>query len=760
MPLSFWACKDSEISRKLSMDFIIFVPNLTKYSFIGMATFRQRALDEASMHETGRFFVEEGPVSKYFGQNVLDLDKMRGYMSQQAYEAVLASVKFGAKLDRGVSNEIASGMKAWAMEMGATHYTHLFHPLTDSTAEKHEAFISFKDGKAFEKFNGSALVQQEPDASSFPNGGLRNTFEARGYSAWDPSSPVFVMDGTLCIPSVFVSYTGEALDTKVPNLKSMHALSEAASSVAALFDENVKSVKVNLGIEQEYFLVDESLYNARPDLVLTGRTVIGHTSAKDQQLEDHYFGAIPSRVRAFMKDFETEAYKLGILLQTRHNEVAPNQFECAPVFCEATKAIDQNMMLMIIMQKVAEKHRLKVIFHEKPFDGVNGSGKHCNWSLTTDTGVNLLSPGKTPTKNLQFLSFYASVLRAVHKHHYLLMTSVASLSNSYRLGGNEAPPAVMSVFSGSTLYSVFQAIMNMNDIKESVASSQESIKIVNSIPEIFPDNTDRNRTSPFAFTGNRFEFRAVGSSQNVASAVYVLNSIVAESLNEFKAYVDALELAGEVRSSAVMAVVRRFITESRDIMFEGNGYSKEWEIESGARGLKAVKNVTEAYEVYHEPQTVELFDRLGVLAPNEVEARFEILNETYVKKLQIEARILGDMCLNHVIPAAVKYQNILIENVKGMKDIFGDSFMEYCASEVETLKKISLYINGVSADVESLVEARKKANRIDDIAERAKVYSHEVKDMMEKVRLSADNLEMLIDDEMWPLPKYRELLFF
>ncbi len=760
MPLSFWACKDSEISRKLSMDFIIFVPNLTKYSFIGMATFRQRALDEASMHETGRFFVEDGPVSKYFGQNVLDLDKMRGYMSQQAYEAVLASVKFGAKLDRGVSNEIASGMKAWAMEMGATHYTHLFHPLTDSTAEKHEAFISFKDGKAFEKFNGSALVQQEPDASSFPNGGLRNTFEARGYSAWDPSSPVFVMDGTLCIPSVFVSYTGEALDTKVPNLKSMHALSEAASSVAALFDENVKSVSVNLGIEQEYFLVDESLYNARPDLVLTGRTVIGHTSAKDQQLEDHYFGAIPSRVRAFMKDFETEAYKLGILLQTRHNEVAPNQFECAPVFCEATKAIDQNMMLMIIMQKVAEKHRLKVIFHEKPFDGVNGSGKHCNWSLTTDTGVNLLSPGKTPTKNLQFLSFYASVLRAVHKHHYLLMTSVASLSNSYRLGGNEAPPAVMSVFSGSTLYSVFQAIMNMKDIKESVASSQESIKIVNSIPEIFPDNTDRNRTSPFAFTGNRFEFRAVGSSQNVASAVYVLNSIVAESLNEFKAYVDALELAGEVRSSAVMAVVRRFITESRDIMFEGNGYSKEWEIESGARGLKAVKNVTEAYEVYHEPQTVELFDRLGVLAPNEVEARFEILNETYVKKLQIEARILGDMCLNHVIPAAVKYQNILIENVKGMKDIFGDSFMEYCASEVETLKKISLYINGVSADVESLVEARKKANRIDDIAERAKVYSHEVKDMMEKVRLSADNLEMLIDDEMWPLPKYRELLFF
>ena len=725
-----------------------------------MATFRQRALNEAAMHGTGRYYKEEGPVSKYFGQNVLDLDKMRGYMSQQAYEAVLASVKFGAKLDRSVSNEIASGMKAWALEMGATHYTHLFQPLTDSTAEKHEAFISFKDGKAFEKFNGSALVQQEPDASSFPTGGLRNTFEARGYSAWDPSSPVFIMDGTLCIPSVFVSYTGEALDTKVPNLKSLQALSVAAVNVANLFDENVKAVHVNLGIEQEYFLVDESLYAARPDLMLTGRTVIGHTSAKDQQLEDHYFGAIPSRVSSFMKDFETEAYKLGILLQTRHNEVAPNQFECAPVFCEATKAIDQNMMLMIIMQKVAERHHLKVIFHEKPFDGVNGSGKHCNWSMTTDTGVNLLSPGETPVKNLQFLSFYASVLRAVHRHHFLLMTSVATLSNSYRLGGNEAPPAVMSVFSGSTLYGIFQSIMNLGDAKESMESDQESIKIVNAIPDIFPDNTDRNRTSPFAFTGNRFEFRAVGSSQNVASSVYVVNSIVAESLNEFRACVDALVEAGEDRSAAVMAVVRRFITEAKDIMFEGNGYSKEWEAEAEARGLKAVRNVPEAYEVYHEDKTIRLFDRLGVLAPNEVEARFEILNETYVKKLQIEARIIGDMCLNHVIPAAVRYQNILIENIKGIKDIFGDEYATFCSSEIETLKKISLYINNVSSDVESLVEARKKANRIEDIGERAKVYSYEVKSMMDKVRLNADNLEMLIDDEMWPLPKYRELLFF
>jgi glutamine synthetase len=723
-----------------------------------MATFRQRALDEAAAHKGERFYKDERPVSKYFGQNVLDLDKMHGYMSKQAYEAVLASAKYGAKLDRNLSNEIASGMKAWAMEMGATHYTHLFQPLTDSTAEKHEAFIYVKDGKAFEKFNGSALVQQEPDASSFPNGGLRNTFEARGYSAWDPSSPVFIMDGTLCIPSVFVSYTGEALDTKVPNLKSLQALSVAATKVANLFDDSVTSVKVNLGIEQEYFLVDESLYSARPDLALCSRTVIGHTSAKDQQLEDHYFGAIPSKVSAFMKDFETEAYKLGILLQTRHNEVAPNQFECAPKFCEAVKAIDQNMMLMIIMQKVAEKHHLKVIFHEKPFDGVNGSGKHCNWSIMTDTGVNLLSPGKTPTKNLQFLSFYAAVLRAVHKHHFLLMTSVATLSNSYRLGGGEAPPAVMSVFSGSTLYGVFQAIMDMSDVKES-ASTQESIRIVNAIPDIFPDNTDRNRTSPFAFTGNRFEFRAVGSSQNVASAVYVVNSIVAESLNDFRAAVDELEAAGEERSSAVMTVVRRFISEAKDIMFEGNGYSKEWEQEAERRGLRAVRNVPEAYEVYHEPQTVELFDKLGVLAPNEVEARFGILNETYVKKLQIEARVMGDICLNHVIPAAVKYQNILIENVKGMKDIFGEDYYELCSSEIETLKKISNYINSVSVDVDALVNARKKANVIEDIAVRAKMYSHEVKGMMDKVRESVDNLEMLIDDEMWPLPKYRELLF-
>ena len=717
------------------------------------------ALNESATHKPERFFVEKGPISRFFGQNVLDIEKMRGYVSQQAYEAVLSAVRYGAQLDRGVANEIASGMKAWAIEMGATHYTHLFQPLTDSTAEKHEAFVSVKDGKAFEKFNGSALVQQEPDASSFPNGGLRNTFEARGYSAWDPSSPVFILDGTLCIPSVFVSYTGEALDTKVPNLKSMQAISEAATSVANLFDENVKSVGVNLGIEQEYFLVDEALFNARPDMVLCNRTVIGHTSAKDQQLEDHYFGAIPLKVSAFMKDFETEAYKLGIQLQTRHNEVAPNQFECAPVFCDATTAIDQNMMLMILMQKVAEKHHLKVIFHEKPFDGVNGSGKHCNWSICTDTGVNLLSPGKTPTKNLQFLSFFSAVVNAVYRHHYLLMAGVSNLSNSYRLGGNEAPPAVMSVFAGSTLSSIFKAIENMQDLPQDEAGL-ESIKIVNSIPEIFPDNTDRNRTSPFAFTGNRFEFRAVGSSVNVASAIYILNSAVAQSLKRFRSEVDTLIDSGVEKSKAIMDVIRKFTVESKDIMFEGNGYSKEWEEESRRRGLRAVQNVPDAYDVYHEKETLDLFAETGVLNRSEVEARYEVLNETYVKKLQIEARVIGDICLNHVLPAAVKYQNILIENVKGVKEIFGDEYKELCQSEFSTLKKISSYINAITKDVEELVEARKKANRIADIAQRAKVYSRDVKSWMDKVRDSADHLEMLVDDEMWPLPKYRELLFF
>ena len=715
------------------------------------------ALSEAAAHAPGRFFSEEKPVSEYFGKNVFDLDKMRRYLSPSAFDAVQAAIQQRKKIDRSVANEIATAMKTWALENGATHYTHLFQPLTGTTAEKHEAFVSVREGKAFEKFSGNALVQQEPDASSFPNGGLRNTFEARGYSAWDPTSPVFLLDGTLCIPSVFVSYTGEALDMKVPNLRSLQVLDEAATEVARLFDSHVRSVSVNIGLEQEYFLVDEALYNARPDLKLCGRTVIGHTSAKDQQLSDHYFGAIPSRVASFMKDFETEAYKLGIQLSTRHNEVAPNQFECAPVFCEATRAIDQNMLLMIIMNKVAEKHHLKVLFHEKPFDGVNGSGKHCNWSMQTDTGINLLSPGKTPTKNLQFLAFYATVAKAVYRHNHLLMSSVCSLNNSWRLGGHEAPPAVMSIFSGSTLSKVFDAILHMKEVDE--ATGKDPISMVSSIPEIMPDNTDRNRTSPFAFTGNRFEFRALGSSMNAAAAVFVLNAAVAESLKEFRAAVAGLEEAGEVRRNAILTVVRRFLSEASPVMFEGNGYSREWEEEAARRGLRAIKDTTEAFKAYMEPASLDLFSGTEVLSPTEVEARYEVLNEQYVKKLQIEARILGDMCLNHVIPAAVSYQNILVTSIRGTKEVFGDEFAVLCRADMDTFRKISGFVNALSEDVEALVEARKKANRVECMAERARLYGTEVKACMERVRNSADHLEMLVDDELWPLPKYRELLF-
>ena len=683
---------------------------------------------------------------------------MRRYVSDAAFKSVLKARETGEKIDRTVADEVAAGMKTWAIEQGATHYTHLFQPLTGATAEKHEAFITLKGAQAFEQFKGSALVQQEPDASSFPNGGLRNTFEARGYSAWDPNSPVFILDGTLCIPSVFVSYTGEALDMKVPNLKSIHAIDQAATAVARLFDPDVRKVSVNIGLEQEYFLVDEALYNARPDLQLSGRTVIGHTSAKDQQLSDHYFGAIPSRVEAFMKDFETEAYRLGIQLQTRHNEVAPNQFECAPVFCEITKAIDQNMLLMIVMQKVAEKHHLKVLFHEKPFAGINGSGKHCNWSLQTDTGVNLLSPGRTPMKNLSFLAFYTSVLRAVSRHDELLMASVCSLNNSPSLGGHEAPPAVMSVFSGSTLSRDFDAILRMEDITEETGA--ETIKIVSTIPEIIPDNTDRNRTSPFAFTGNRFEFRALGASANAAGTTFVLNAVVADSLKEFRAEVDALTAAGEPCSKAVLTVIRSFLSESRRVMFEGNGYSAEWQDEARRRGLKAVTNVPEAFKSFASDEAVRVFTETGVLNRTEIEARVEVLEETYVKKLQIEARVLGDICLNHVIPAAVSYQNILARSIQAGKDIFGEEYRDLCKAGMETYRKISGYVNALSTDVEALVEARKKANRIEDMASRARLYSTEVLEQMAKVRNSADHLEMLVDDALWPLPKYRELLFF
>lgn len=734
------------MSRELQYESPVFVFN--------MSTFREGALAAASTHSSERFCLENGPISSFFGQNVFNLDTMRKYLSDQALSAVLKARKCGSKIERDIADDIASGMKNWAIERGATHYTHLFQPLTGATAEKHEAFlVPDEEGGALEQFKGSALVQQEPDASSFPNGGLRNTFEARGYTAWDCTSPAFVLDGTLCIPSVFVSYNGDALDMKVPNLRSIQAIDKAATRVASLFEAGIESVKVKIGLEQEYFLVDEALYNARPDLQLCGRTVIGHTSAKDQQLEDHYFGAIPSRVIAFMKDFETEAYRLGIPLQTRHNEVAPGQFECVPLFCEITQAIDQNMLLMIVMQKVAERHHLKVIFHEKPFQGINGSGKHCNWSLCTDNGTNLLSPGKTPKDKLRFLAFYSSVLRALAEHGHLLMASVCSLGNSWRLGGNEAPPAILSVFSGSTLTKVFESILKTEDALWE--GDTKSIRIVGSIPEIIPDNTDRNRTSPFAFTGNRFEFRAMGASANPAGSTFVLNAIVADSLNRFADRVEALSASGEDKDKCILSVVREFLDKSRPVMFDGNGYSPEWQKESIKRGLKPINNAVEAFHAFEEDS--EVLTTQGILSRSEIEARVEVMEETYVKKLQIEARVIGDMCLNHVFPAAITYQNTLASNVLNNRDIFSDD-PAIRKGAIKSLREISLLVNSLYDSVNELVDVRKIANRLPSIPERANMYSTDVLQKMAQVREYADQLEMLVDDALWPLPKYRELL--
>ncbi len=728
-----------------------------------MSSFRKRALDEFASHRAERFYVEERPVSEYFGQKVFDVEKMRRYLSAEAYEAVQQAIGEGMKIDRSIANQIASGMKSWAVENGATHYTHWFHPLTDATAEKHEAFVDpSKNGGVFENFKGDALVQQEPDASSFPNGGLRNTFEARGYTAWDPTSPAFIMDQTLCIPTVFVSYTGEALDHKAPHLKSLQVLDKAATELCRLFDHKTNRVNVMLGIEQEYFLVDEALYRARPDLMLCNRTLIGHTSAKDQQLEDHYFGAIPSRVMAFMKDFETEAYKLGVVLKTRHNEVAPNQFEFAPYFAEANLSVDHNLMMMILMRKIAKKHKLKVIFHEKPFAGVNGSGKHCNWSIVTNNGVNLLSPGKTPRTNLQFLSFFVSVIRAVYEHHPLLMAGVATLNNSYRLGGNEAPPAVMSVFAGKLLTSVLDSIESMaEDDSASQDQTHHKLDIVNKIPEILPDNTDRNRTSPFAFTGNRFEFRAVGSSANVAAALYPLNAAVAQQLKRFNGLVEDLMKEGVDKEEAFLRVIRQFIIESKNIMFEGNGYSPEWHKEAERRGLRGIKDLPSAFKTYLEENSIKLFEETNVLTSREVEARYEVMNETFIKKLQIEARVLGDLTLNHIIPTAIKFQNTLIDNVKGIKELFEeDEYKTMSERQLITIRKISGYIESLRKETKKLIEARKVANQIEEIEEKAMLYSETVLPLMSSIRIVADKLEMLVDDELWPLPKYRELLFW
>ena len=713
------------------------------------------------MHKPERFFIETLPVSEYFGNNLFDVEKMRRYLSAEAFDAVQDSIYQGKKIGREVSNQIASGMKAWAVEKGATHYTHWFHPLTDATAEKHEAFVDpSKNGGVFENFRGEALVQQEPDASSFPNGGLRNTFEARGYTAWDPTSPAFIIDQTLCIPSVFVSYTGESLDQKTPHLKSLQTLDRAASELLDLFDQKACRVNAVLGIEQEYFLVDEALFRARPDLMLCGRTLIGHTAAKDQQLEDHYFGAIPSRVMSFMKDFETEAYKLGVVLKTRHNEVAPNQFEFAPYHAEANLSVDQNLMMMILMRKIAKRHKLKVLFHEKPFAGINGSGKHCNWSLITDKGANLLSPGKTPGRNLQFLSFFVSVIKAVYEHHHLLMASVASLNNSHRLGGNEAPPAVMSVFVGRTLSTILDSIDKMVSDNISADEIINSLNIVGKIPEILPDNTDRNRTSPFAFTGNRFEFRAVGSSVNVASSMYILNTAVAQQLVQFKQRAcDRIE-SGASRDEAIIETIKEFINESSAIRFEGNGYSREWLEEANRRGLKGISNVPEAFKAFLEEKSISLMRDMDVLTDREIEARYEVMNEIYIKKLQIEARVIGDLTINHIIPTAIKFQNTLIDNVRGIKELFGpEEYKIMSERQLIAIKKISGYIQQLREDFHFLIEARKEANKIENFPERAMVYSNTVLPYIEKLRRVVDKLEMVVDDELWPLPKYRELLF-
>ncbi len=728
-----------------------------------MSHFRQKALEEMGGRVKEITFLEPKQASNYFGINVFDRKAMRQYLSPEAYSAVVNAVDEGKKIDRRIADQIALGMKTWAMERGATHYTHWFHPFTDATAEKHDSFLDrAKDGSVFENFSGNSLVQQEPDASSFPHGGLRNTFEARGYTAWDPSSPAFVFDQTLCIPTIFVSYNGEALDQKTPLLRSLQALDRAASNVCQYFDKDVRRVNSVLGIEQEYFAVDEALFHARPDLQITGRTLLGHIAAKDQQLEDHYFGAIPVRIMNFMKEFETEAYKLGILLKTRHNEAAPGQFECAPLHEEANLAIDHNLLLMTLMHRVSGKHNLKILFHEKPFSGVNGSGKHCNWSLITDTGVNLLSPGKTPRSNLQFLTFFVCAIRAVFEHHYLLMSSIMSLNNMQRLGAGEAPPPIMSIFLGATLTETLDSLVSRVTNKKMTPDEKTELKldVVGKIPEILPDNTDRNRTSTFAFTGNRFEFRAVGSSSNCALPMMVLNSAVTEQLEHFKKETDAL-IAKEIKKDeAIFQVLRKFIDESKAIRFEGNGYSAEWIVEAKQRGLRAVKDAPEAFKAFLEPASVKLFNTYNVLTENEVKGRYEIFNEIYVKKIQIEARVVGDLAINHIIPTAIRYQNSLIENVRGLKELLTkEEYNELATPQLQSIKKIGGYIKNIRELVSAMVAGRKKANEIEDFPKRAKAYTEKVLPYMKEIRVNADKLERIIDDEMWPLPKYRELMF-
>ena len=726
-----------------------------------MSTLRFHALKQSSDRQPLQID-ESQRRSTIFGTHVFNETAMGQHLTKEAHQSVKDAIEKGSKIDRVMAEHIATAMKEWAISKGATHYTHWFQPLTGATAEKHDAFFEPSEGgRAIERFGGGQLVQQEPDASSFPSGGIRNTFEARGYTAWDPTSPAFIYGPTLCIPTVFVAYTGEALDYKTPLLRALQAVDSAAVAVCKYFDKNVKKVNASLGWEQEYFLIDSGLAMSRPDIVQTGRTLLGHSPAKGQQLDDHYFGTIPNRAMAYMRDLETKCMLLGIPVKTRHNEVAPNQFELAPIFEEANLAVDHNSLLMDVMQKVADRHHFKVLLHEKPFAGVNGSGKHNNWSLSTNTGVNLLGPGKTPMSNLQFLTFFINTIKAVRDHEELLRAAIASASNDHRLGANEAPPAIISVFIGEQLTSVLDELENVTDGKLSPQEKTDlKLNVVGKIPEILLDNTDRNRTSPFAFTGNKFEFRAVGSKANCANPMTVLNSIVAKQLMEFKKEVDKLiDKKDMKKDDAIFNVLREYIKKSKSILFEGNGYSEAWEKEAKKRKLSNNKTTPEALKAKISKKSIELFEDLGVMNKIESEARYEIEMEEYVLRIQIEGRVLGDIARNHVVPTAVRYQNILIKNVTGLKEIYGSDFKTFAKEQLNLIEDISKHIEAINSEVTAMTEERKMANQIDAIETKATAYCNKVKPHFDDIRYHCDKLELLVDDELWPLTKYRELLF-
>ncbi|MDI1322909.1 MAG: glutamine synthetase III [Algoriphagus sp.] len=718
-----------------------------------MATQRQQALAMVQSRQRVAVIPPSIKISDYFGTNVFGNDQMKQSLAPSAYKRVIEAIDKGSKIDAATAEEVASAVKIWAISKGVTHYTHWFQPLTGTTAEKHDSFFDAHAG--MEKFRGSSLVQQEPDASSFPHGGIRSTFEARGYTAWDPSSPIFIFEKTLCIPTIFVSYTGEALDYKTPLLKSMEAINEAAVEICQLFDRNVRKVQPSLGVEQEYFVIDKALFSARPDLVMAGRSVFGHNPARGQQLEDHYFGTIPTRVKDFMVEFEIESHKLGIPVMTRHNEVAPGQFEVAPIYEEINKATDHNQLLMDVMEKVAEKHNLKVLLHEKPFAGVNGSGKHNNWSLITDTGVNLFQPSNSARENLQFLTFLIATVKAVYDHADLLRASIASAGNDFRLGANEAPPAIMSVFLGGTLSEVLDELEKNGNLKIEKGDNMYMKLGISKIPEIILDNTDRNRTSPFAFTGNKFEFRAVGSQANVAGPMTTLNVIVADTLKVMAKDIEKEINAGKEKKIAIVNVLRKYIKDSKKVRFEGDGYSEEWANEAAKRGLSNLKSTPEALDVYAKKSTKELFERNNVLNAIEVHARHEIMLEDYIKKVQIESRVMGDLALNHIIPTAILYQNKLIENANGLKGLGLDH-----SAAVETIKEVSRHIESLKSNVTAMTEARKELNKEEEVVTRAKGYQSKVKAAyFDKIRYAVDKLELLVDDESWPLVKYREMLF-